>query len=113
VRANNEQYRHLVEGSADGFVVSRNGRLTFLNAGAVRLLGASSTDQLLGTPIVHLFHPQSRVRDAIEQLRLDAPARFEDRIVRQDGMILDVEVDLAAFETSDGPAIRLILRDIT
>ena len=109
-----EYFQHLVEGSRDGILIGRDGRLVFVNTAAVRLLGAASPEQLLGTPVDHVFHTPSRarVREALGQLPEEPARRFEESIVRPDGTVRDVEA-VAAICDCDGPVIRLDLRDIT
>ena len=82
-----EDCSQLVESSPDGIFISRNGRLAFLNHAAVRLLGASSPEQVLGTPADDIFHPQSRarVRGIFERLAVEPTLRFDERIERLDG----------------------------
>lgn len=111
---NSQLFRRLVEGSSDGILISRNGRLAFVNMAAVRLLGVSAREQLLGLPPEHLFPSSSRARvgEAIERLPIEPTQRFEARIERPDGTIRDVEAVVALLKNGD-PVIQLNLRDIT
>jgi PAS domain S-box-containing protein len=110
----NTDYRRLVDGSPDAMLVSRNGRIAFVNKAAVWLLDASSSEQIVGSPLDDIFTPQSRarVREVLEGLAVHPTARFEERIALVDGRIRDVDL-VAATLDGDGSAIQLILRDIT
>ena len=112
---NNEDYRRLVEGSPDAILVSRDGRLAFTNIAAVRLLGASSPEDLLGLPLDGIFQPdgRARVRSVFDRLAIDQTSRFEEQIARLDGTSCDVEVMAAVLEDGDDSSIQLSLRDIT
>ena len=103
---NTDDYRQLVEGSPDAIFVSRHGRVAFVNDAALRLLGASSREQILGRPLDEIIHPQSDAGLPTE------PTRFEARIALLDGTLRDAEL-VAATLQGDGSAIQLIARDIT
>jgi PAS domain S-box-containing protein len=109
VSENNELYRRLIERSPDGIVICRQGRLVFLNAAAVELLGAPSPAPFLGLPVEGLFAGDGRMR---QSLRTEPSSRFEDQVVRSDGTTRHVEVSVAALP-DDGPALQLTLRDVT
>jgi PAS domain S-box-containing protein len=105
-------FRVLVDALPDGILIARNGRVEFANPEAVRLFGASNPDEMLGRPVLDLFHAE--VREAIRQ-RLDrtlhgerVPAT-EQTVVRQDGTAIDVEVSSALL--AEGAA-ALVVRDI-
>lgn len=107
----NQLFRHLVERSPDGFVIVRQDRVVFLNAAAVALFGAGSPAQLLGLPVEELFAADARARVRLA-LRTGSP-RFEDQVVRIDGITRDVEVSFGALPDDDGAALQLTLRDVT
>lgn len=116
VRASEEQYRGLVELSPDAILINRNNRFTFANPAAVRLFGASSSDQLLGKSPFELFHPDyhETIRARIHQLGEGQRAELiEEKVVRLDGTAVDVEVAASPFTDREGQGIQVILRDIT
>jgi PAS domain-containing protein len=57
LRASEEQYRRLVELSPEAIYVNRDNRIELVNSAALRLVGATSADQLLGKSPFDLFHP--------------------------------------------------------
>jgi PAS domain S-box-containing protein len=116
LRRSVERYRDLVETSPVAVMVNRGGRVDYVNAAALALFGARSADQLLGTPVLDRFDPESHdlVRKRIEALlRGDKVPTIENRIVRLDGAKRDVEVAGTRFEDASGPAIQVALRDVT
>jgi PAS domain S-box-containing protein len=109
-------YRRLVEFSPDGIFISRDTRIVFLNPAAVRLFGASAPEQVLGKSPFDVFHPESHalIRERIGLLLAGQAAPLaEEKIVRLDGAVTDVEVTSALLEDQDGSAIQVIVRDIT
>jgi PAS domain S-box-containing protein len=116
LRYSEDRYRSLVELSPDAVFVNRNNRIVFVNQAAVRLFGASSADELVGKDPFHLrlpeYHATFRARNE-RCLDGEATPHIEGKILRLDGSIVDVEEAAARFETEEGEAIQVILRDIT
>jgi PAS domain S-box-containing protein len=111
-----DRYRLLVEQSPDGIFIAQDDRIVFLNPAAVRIFGASAPEQLLGKSAFDLYHPDSHalMRARIAELmagRSVPPA--EEKIVRLDGGVTDVEVNSTRLELHGGPSIQVIIRDIT
>ncbi len=112
-----ERYRSLVDSSPTAIVVHRAGKILYCNAAAVLIIGAQSATDLLGKSALDLVHPDyrevvtARMRaGAIENVT--APT-IEEKYIKFDGTVIDVEV-LAAPIVFDGePAIRVALRDVT
>lgn len=116
LRYSEDRYRSLVELSPDAVFVNRNNRIVFVNQAAVHLFGASSADELVGKDPFDLrlpeYHPTFRARN---ERCLDGKRTplIEGQILRLDGSNVDVEEAAARFETVEGAAIQVILRDIT
>jgi PAS domain S-box-containing protein len=111
-----DRYRRLVELSPDGIFISQDNRIVFLNPAAVRLFGASAPAQILGRSPFELFHPESHALMR-ERVRLMMSGQSvppaEEKIVRLDGVVTDVEVNSTRLEESAGAAIQVIVRDIS
>jgi PAS domain S-box-containing protein len=110
-----DRYRDLVESSPDGILLSQDSVVAFANPAAVRLVGASSRDQLLGRPLFELFTPASHgaIRARFERLQPHGPYSIETKIVRADGSERDVEVNTALVSPPDHALVQLTLRDVT
>ncbi|HVN83438.1 MAG TPA: PAS domain S-box protein [Candidatus Binatia bacterium] len=112
-----DRYRRLVDLSPDAILVNKDGRIAFVNNVGVRLFGAHGVDELLGRPVLDLFHRNyhAAIEQRIQQLLHGSGAVpfIEERIVRLDGKPVDVEVAAATFSDDGGPAIQVVLRDIT
>ena len=110
-----DQYQRLVESSPDGILVVRNNRIEFLNPAAVRLFGATHAGDIAGKSPFEVLHPDSHgvVRGRLERLlNGEIVPPLEERIVRLDGAVTDVEVNTTLVEGSEGPAIQVTVRDI-
>ncbi len=116
LRARDERYRALVELSPVAIWVHRGGLIEFANPVACALFGADAPEQLYGKSPFELLHPdchavlKERIESVLEGNR--APL-LEEKIVRLDGAVRDVEVVASPFTDERGPAIQTILRDIT
>jgi PAS domain S-box-containing protein len=97
----------------------RDGCVGFLNPAAVRLCGASHPGQILGKSPLDLFHTDSHpsLHDRFEQLRRcersSSDNEHDEKIVRLDGEVTDVEVEAVLLGDRESQAIQLIVRDIT
>ncbi|GEM_PF-7090447 len=117
IRESEERYRRLVERSPDAIAVHSEGTIVFINDAGAKLLGASNAEQLIGTPIQKIVHPdywhvvQERIR-AITDLGQEAPL-VEEKFVRLDGTIIDVEVAAIPFTYQGKQAVQVVVRDIT
>lgn len=109
-------YRRLVELAPVSICIAEQSRIVFLNPAAVRLFGASTPAQLLGSSPVAVFHADSRARIAeyIDRVLARQTGRpLDERILRLDGAPVDVEVTSALIEDGDTPRIQMVLLDIT
>ncbi len=111
------RYRQLVELSPDAIVVYRDQAIVFANSAAAKLLGAASPEVLLGRSAIEFVHPDFRAvaQQRVAQVLSDGePAPLlEERFIRLDGRILDVEVITGRLEYQGRPALQTIARDIT
>lgn len=111
-----DHFRRLVESSPDGILIVRDFRIEFLNPRAVLLLGASHPGQVLGKSPFDVFHRDSHgaIQELIERLlRGERVPLFEERIVRLDGGVTDVEINSTLLVDPEAGAIQVIVRDIT
>jgi PAS domain S-box-containing protein len=120
VQDTHDRYRRLVDRSPDGIFITQDTLIVFLNPAAVRLFGAEKAEQVLGKSMFEMFHADCH---ALIRERVPLPLRgqlaplvevklVEVKIVRLDGVVVDVEVTSTPLE-EDGGAIQVIVRDIT
>ncbi|HEX9451303.1 MAG TPA: PAS domain S-box protein [Burkholderiales bacterium] len=111
-----EQFLALVELSPDAILIHTEGRISYANPAAVRLLHADNANRLVGVEVLALVHPDDReaARERIARLnRGKSVPRLEQRYVRADGGIVDVEVMSAPFLYGGRKAVQVFVRDIT
>ncbi len=70
-----DQFYLLAEGSPDAIFVAVNEHFAYLNPAALRLFGATSTDQLLEQSIIERVHPDDRAIAAERSRCLHEEAR--------------------------------------
>jgi PAS domain S-box-containing protein len=116
LRESEDRYRSLVELSPDAILVHSEGVFVFANQAAARLLGAERPDDLVGVPILEIVHPDSH---GVVLGRVDAGSRgesaplLEERFVRLDGAVVEVEVAAIPLTFEGRPAGQIVVRDIT
>lgn len=111
-----ERYRSLVELSPDAIAIHRDGKVLFCNAAGARLLRLPSAEALIGMNIADIVHPDYHhvMARRIEEVRAGQVVPFvEEKFVRADGSLLDVEVISTGFTYHGHPAVQSIVRDIT
>jgi diguanylate cyclase (GGDEF)-like protein/PAS domain S-box-containing protein len=117
IRDSEERYRRLVELSPDGISIHAGGKFVFVNPAGARLLGASHPGQIIGMSTLDVVHPDFRdmVKTRMEQLEkdLDLAPWTEEKYVRLDGGVLDVEVAGIKFVYEGKPAVQRLFKDIT
>ena len=114
--ATDDRYEALVKLSPDALYVVQDGVMVFINEAGARQM-RSSREAILGLPLSAILHPafveqgEQRVRQMFESGQ-PAPA-MEQKYLRRDGSVIDVEVCSAPFLYEGKPAIQVIARDIT
>ena len=112
-----ERYRRLVDLSPDAVLIIQRGKVVFVNPAGVKLLAARGPEDILGRSALDFVHPDehaavlARMREVLDGER---PTTFlERRYMRFDGTPVEVEVAATLYPDPEGPAIQVILRDIT
>lgn len=117
IRESEERYRNLVELSPDAIGVQIEGKIAFINTAGAKLLGAVNPEQLIGKPVLDFVHPDyrgiagERIRRIIEERKIVPP--LEEKFIKLDKTVIDVEVTAAPITYKDKPAVQVIIRDIS
>jgi PAS domain S-box-containing protein len=117
LRESEERYRTLVELSPEAIFVAIEGKHVFTNGAGLKLLGASSAEEIIGKPVMDIIHPSyhefvaERMRYALETGM--AVPTTEEKFIRLDGREIDVEVRVAPLIYQGKMAIQAVIRDIT
>ncbi len=117
VTASEEHHRRLVELSPDAIFIETGGRFAYINPAGVRLLGASSPDQILGHEVLELAHPDYRSLLMNRLNRLNVERRevlpVEGKYLRLDGSAIDVELAAIPFVYQGQPGAQVIMHSIS
>ena len=107
--------RTLFDVSPDAVLVFEAGVLQQVNAAALRLFGADDPAQLIGRRSVDLMHPSNIPiveRRAAQLMAGEVVPAIEEKYLRLDGSIIDVEVSAARVPLPDSKAFVVVVRDI-
>jgi PAS domain S-box-containing protein len=117
LRESEERYRAMLEDTPLGIYVDVGGRFAYANRELLRIMGAASSDEVLGSAILPRIAPEFRA--AVEERALAASALQEPtglrelQLLRLDGAVIDVEAS-ALPTTFDGkPATQVQVRDVS
>jgi PAS domain S-box-containing protein/putative nucleotidyltransferase with HDIG domain len=117
LRESQERYQSLVDRMPDAIVVHREGEIVFVNPATVELLKAKSADDLIGKNVLENIHPDFReiVATRIRAAQVEGRGQplLEEKYVRMDGKVIDVEVTGTPFTFEGRPATQVIIRDIS
>lgn len=115
---NEEKYRQLVELSPVPMAVHVMGTVVLANQAAAELMGAKKPEALLGVAVLDYVHPDShemvkeRIRLLVKGERQHTDV-MEEKLIRLDGKVIDVEIVSLIIEYDGKPSIQIILHDIT
>ncbi|PLS19545.1 hypothetical protein CVD28_03770 [Bacillus sp. M6-12] len=117
VRESENQHRLMVELSPEATIVHRKGIIKYANPASVELLGASSIEDLIGKPILDFSTPEY-IELVEERIRkLDEPGLkivpTEEKVIRMDGKVIDVEVTGISMNYNGKPSYLMIIHDLT
>jgi len=117
LRESENRYRNLVSYSPFAVLVNSGDRVVLANKACLALFGAHDEKELLGKSPYELFHPDfhGKIRERIRLLRErgEPVPLMEEKVVRLDGKVVDVEVIAAPFSLKGENDIHVILRDMS
>ncbi len=117
LRESEEKYRRLVELSPWPIAIHKDGKIQYINQAGAKLMGCLSPMELLNQPLVKFIHPdyQNIIQNRIKTMNdamTEAPV-MEEKFVRTDQAIIDVEVAAIPFTQKGETYIQVMIRDIT
>ncbi len=117
LRQSEERFRSLVESAPEAILIQTQGRFAYLNPSALRLFGAASAAEIVGTPAFDRIHPDYRavVRERIQSIneQRNTAAPLKEKYLRLDGTAVDVEVAAVPFTYEGQNGAFVFVRDIT
>lgn len=112
-----ERYRILVETLPEPVIVCTDFHIMYANIAAARLIGSESPESLIGQYVFRFVHPND-IADLLGRiLALDengkATGIVEQRLIRKDGSVVEVEAKAVAVRLNDALSVQLLFRDVT
>ncbi|MEO8117792.1 MAG: PAS domain S-box protein [Rhodoferax sp.] len=117
LRENEERSRTLLEWSPESIAVHRDGKLIYVNPAAIKMFGAASARDLIGTPLLDRIHPDCHAlaltrAKSIAEHGVSTPM-IEEKFLKLDGTIINVEVQGTPIAYDGAQAIHMAMHDIT
>ncbi len=110
-------FRTLIERAPDLVVVHRQGRIVYANERGIKLLGYDSAEQIVGSPVADLVHPDDRpvIAERIRHMMEtgEPVPTLEERILHRDGSTIIAEVAAIPLEFRGEPAVIVVAHDVT
>ncbi|WP_432409677.1 PAS domain-containing sensor histidine kinase [Wukongibacter sp. M2B1] len=112
-----ERYRKLVELLPDAVHVKYDGKIVFSNEAGAKLFGYKNKGEIIGKDDEEITHPDYKEismkrGNTMRKERIGAPA-IEQKGVRADGEIIDIEVASTPIKFNGNCAILSVIRNIT
>lgn len=109
-----ERYRDLVEMSPDAVFIVSAGKIVFINAAAMDMIGVYSTQEVENRPLSDFLSPSDPMKLDV-WLGAGGPVlpRIELKCTRLDGNVIYVEMAGATYGIAGGEAIQIVARDET
>jgi two-component system, cell cycle sensor histidine kinase and response regulator CckA len=110
------RHRRLVEFSPDAMFINRANSIVFANKPCLKLFGATAPEQVLGKSVFDFIHPDYHAiaKEHVRLMESGKPVPLsEEKIIRFDGTVVDVEISASPFAEDGVPAIQVVCRDIS
>lgn len=111
-----QQYRDLVEHLPMGVGIYTDRKLVYANGYAFRMMSAAREEDLIGRDVMDFVHPDFRekVLERVTAVMMGATlAPLEQKFIRVDGKVIDVEVTAYPFQYQGKRAAQLLIKDLT
>lgn len=112
-----ERYRKIFELSPAAILVHSQFKILYANLAAIELLGVEKQEDLVGKDLmafVHKDYRQEVIKRKLDLKEYGVPLPFEEqKYVRLDGSVIDVEATASMFPFKNQSAMVSVIRDIT
>jgi PAS domain S-box-containing protein len=112
-----ERYRNILETAPVGIAIHQQGKFVFFNPAGLHIIGANSSEQMRGKEITSILYPDNFKEFQIRIKRLYSGENglypIEEKFIRLDGKVIDVEVIATLLSFKNEPAVQIIITDIT
>ncbi|SHG92349.1 PAS domain S-box-containing protein [Tepidibacter thalassicus DSM 15285] len=112
-----ESYKKLVTLCPDGIFVHQKGKVVFANDAAIKILGEKNDTNIINKNFLEFIQGDSKktiqnVIYMLEKFKITTPT-FEEKIVKSNGEIIDIEMTMNVIHYKEKTAILTIIRDIS
>lgn len=112
-----DSYRQHLENTPEAIAVHGANGVLYVNPAALHLMRTDAPEQLLGHSVLEFAHPDSIdvIRQRIHYIKTEGRKveAMEEKIIRLNGEVAEVEVSAMPVNFEGTPAIQITLRDIT
>lgn len=116
LRESEERYRDLVELCPEAILVYSGGTILFANQQTEKMFGRKKKE-LIGKSIDDFFNEEPLSSTEYKKLKtkgsMKESFRIEQRFIRHDSQVFDLEISGVPIVYEEGPALQLVFRDIT
>ncbi len=116
LRESEERYRSLLRLSPNVLAVQSGENFVYMNDAGMKMLGAFDEGDVIGNPVLDFVHEDYKkaVRKRMRAVgRGESVELMEQKWVRLDGSVVDMEAAAAPITYLGEPAAQIVLRDIT
>ncbi|MDR3628239.1 MAG: PAS domain S-box protein, partial [Ignavibacteriaceae bacterium] len=116
-RKSEERYKLLIESLPIAFALHSEGKIIFVNAATVKLMGANNKEELIGKDILDFLRPEykdlalTRINNMLTSRAVQNSV--EEKITRIDGSVIDVEISASPIFYQDKMTIQIVINDIS
>jgi PAS domain S-box-containing protein len=110
-----KHFRELLESCPEAIVVHSEGRMVYVNAAAVVLLGATDANEIIGRSVLDFVHADfvDIVRERARRAYEEPSSPLEERLVRLNGTTFEAEIQGRPIIYQGKRAAQIILRDVS
>ena len=117
LQENQEEMTHIIDSAPDAIFIQTDYKFAYINEAGLRLFGATTRDEIIGTPVIEWFVPDQReaVAERIRQLnesRIPAINRVET-ITTKDERIVKLEVSAVPYTYMQHRGALVFAKDVT
>lgn len=116
LRESEERYRRLIDFSPFGIIIQSGDKIDFLNLAAMKILGRTKTEELVGKTIFQFIHPDHHgIFDERDHKKRNGGVEplIDAKFARLDGSYVDIEIMSIPFAYEGKSAMYRVFQDIT
>jgi PAS domain S-box-containing protein len=117
IRESEKQYKELIEFLPNGIIVHRGGKIMMINETGRKYFGATSEEELIGTPLLDRVHPEFRdlvtARIGKAQAGGTTAELIQEKLLKLNGDVFYAEVTGLPITFAGGQAMLVVFTDIT